>query len=226
MLRHRPVCVAIVLSLSLVLGIACVFAAEPDAPAPPAVTGLAQRFAASRSAITAFSCDFTRTVAGDPPSVLRGHLEAQVAGADRKLRYRLELTDPVDPVWMEAWYCDGATSWHLQRTLADVPPDVTSRPAGADDGDLRRLAALLRGDLTALAEDFSISEAAERSRLVLTAKSDTNPVARIEAELKPDGSSLTQVDLEDRQGKRSSHRIDRLEDNPVLAPERFRPIGR
>ena len=223
MLRHRPVCVA--LGLSFILGIACGFAAEPDPPAQPAVAGLAQRFSASRSAITAFSCDFTRTVAGDPPSVLRGHLEAQVGSEDRKLRYRLELTDSADPVWMEAWYCDGTTCWHLQRSLADVPPDLTARPAGESDGDLRRLAALLRGDLTALAEEFTVREV-EPSRLVLTAKADSNSVARIEAELKPDGSGIVQVDLDDRQGGRSSHHIDRLEDNPVLAPERFRPIGR
>lgn len=219
MLR-RPVCAGLILVLSIVVG------AEPSPPAEPALAGLAQRFAASRSAITGFSCDFTRTVAGDPPSVLRGHLEAQVGSEDRKLRYRLELTDPADPVWMEAWYCDGATCWHLQRSLADVPPDVTARPAGEDDGDLRRLAALLRGDLSALAEEFTISEVPGRSRLVLTAKRETNPVARIEAELKPDGSGITQVDLEDRQGGRSAHRIDRLEDNPVLKAERFRPIGR
>jgi hypothetical protein len=219
MLR-RSVCAGLILVLTAVVG------AEPASSADPAVAGLAQRFAACRSAISAFSCDFTRTVAGDPPSVLRGQLVAQVGSEDRKLRYRLELTDPADPVWKEAWYGDGATCWHLQRSLADVPPDITARPAGEDDGDLRRLAALLRGDLGALAGEYTISEVPGRSRLVLTARSETNPVARIEAELKPDGSGIIQVDLEDRQGVRSAHRIDRLEDNPVLHAERFRPIGR
>jgi hypothetical protein len=150
-------------------------------------------------------------------------LEASVVAG--VLRYRLALTDPADPVWQESWLCDGRRRWHITRTMADVPPDRSEAPAGgAEDVELRRLAALLRGDLAALGGDFTVvtTATADGATATLTAKAADAPVTRIsvtfDAALRP-----TAVATDDRQGVRSNHRIVRLEDGVVLADDRFRP---
>jgi len=94
--------------------------------------------------------------------------------------YNLVETRSDDPNWKKRQCSDGHTQWEIEQVFPDVKPEVTTRVDGGSDGDLRRVMACVRGDLSGLAEDFTMSASASGAgdgyRLVLLPRSA--PIAR------------------------------------------------
>jgi hypothetical protein len=189
--------------------------------AASAADDLATRFATARSGSAVVTASFQHEVGAVDPAdrqVLAGTL---VVDAGPPLRYRIHEGDPADPGTGTTWIGDGQRHWDVSRPLPDVAPDVVPRqPSDQDLADLARLAAVLRGDLDALAATYDRTEVADR--LVWSARTAEVAPARIEATVDAEARP-TRVALIAPDGRTDVFQITAYDDRPVVDPSVFRP---
>jgi len=132
-------------------------AAAPATPATASETLLEAISATARLVVTVSGRYEQRTLnAGDiRPEVRLGRFAIQAPD-----HYNLVETRPDDPDWKKRQCSDGHTQWEIEQVFPDVKPAITTHSDGAADGDLRRVMACVRGDLSGLASDFSITATA------------------------------------------------------------------
>lgn len=152
-------------SLPLALVTLCMLSAGQQwaveaAPAPgtTADAALLPHIAQVASTITSLSggfCQRTFRPGQAHPEVIDGQFALQVPD-----HYDLVETRSDDAGWRQRLCSDGIWQWDIAQTFAEMAPAVTKKPVGQGSADLRRIIDCLRGDLTALERDYTITATA------------------------------------------------------------------
>jgi len=213
----------------------------PGTPIPPADAAsqhlLDAITAQARLVVTVSGHYEQRTLnAGDTqPEVRLGRFAIQAPD-----HYNLVETRSDEPDWKKRQCSDGHTQSEIEQVFPDVKPSVTTHLEGATDGDLRRVMACVRGDLSGLASDFSITASATTTaatgaatapasdgfRLVLLPRSPeiARDVSRVVILLDPD-SHVRSLTIEQPSGTRISLTITDAVYNQPVPDQDFRYVS-
>jgi len=211
-------------------------AAPPATATDPANQALLDAISAkARLVVTVTGHYEQRTLnAGDTqPEVRLGRFAIQAPD-----HYNLIETRTDEPDWKKRQCSDGHTQREIEQVFPDVAPVVTTHHDGAADGDLRRVMACVRGDLSGLAGDFAITAsnsatasasgglASDGYRLVLVPRSPeiARDVSRVVILLDQD-SHVRSLTLEQPSGTRITLTITDAVYNQPVPDQDFRYTG-
>ncbi len=148
----------LLLSALLLTGISAVAAETPAATvdAPATVDALATITAAAKS-ITTVQGEATQRTSdrgqkGEPPALSTLRFAMQTPN-----RYDVVVVKPRDPDFRQRFCSDGTTHWEVVQLAPDQPVDVITSTDGERTARFRRIMACVRGDLTALQREFTLT---------------------------------------------------------------------